>query len=375
LLAFALAAAAGTPATIAAQEFCPERFHIEVGGHRLSLPFCTTHQIDRPDPAIERIVFSIHGVGTNAETYFRSMVEAAEQVPGALARTLIIAPQLMTRAYAETVPLGPTDLFWETGSGRFWGGLSGSSEAHPRPAAISSFEMMDRLLEHLVEPGRFPNLEMIVLAGHSGGGQFTNRYAAATIFDHAALERRGIRIRYIVSNPSSYVYLSAERVVPGVRTRDEFAVPPAEMVEACPGFDRYGTGLQDLGEEWSYIAAVGVERIRQQYGTREVVYLMGTDDSDPQGAALARGCEAMLQGAHRLERGITYFNYIEHFYNGRHNHRISFVPRVAHDHARMWGSAEGLLNIFDHWPYLDRRPTKSAVHGNGRDASRTSRNR
>jgi hypothetical protein len=81
----------------------------------------------------------------------------------------------------------------------------------------------------------------------------------------------------------------------------------------------------------------------------------------------------MLQGAHRLERGITYFNYIEHFYNGRHNHRISFVPRVAHDHARMWGSAEGLLNIFDHWPWLDRdrSRTNGAVDGSGRDSSRT----
>ncbi|MBA4158400.1 MAG: hypothetical protein H0X65_13090 [Gemmatimonadetes bacterium] len=337
----------GAPAL--AQELCPERFHVLVEGERLSLPFCSTHPIDEPNAAVERIVFSIHGVGTNAETYFRNMIRAAERVPGALGRTLVIAPQLLTAAYVENLDIGATDVFWNMSSQRFWGGESGSNEAHPRAVSISSFEIVDRLLAQLAEPGRFPNLKVIILAGHSGGGQFTNRYAAANTFDGEALRQRGVRIRYLVANPSTYVYLTEERVVPGVGTRDEFVVPSADLTEACPGFNTYGTGLEDLEGKWSYLAEVGGERIREQYGKRNVIYLKGMDDNDPEGGSLARGCSAMMQGAHRLERGITYFNFIEHFYKerGGHNHRISFVPGVSHDHGGMWASDQGLLHIFD----------------------------
>lgn len=350
--ALAAVLAVGAPAA-AAQELCADRFSVDVAGERLSLPICTSHPFDRADPSIERIVFSIHGVGTNAETYYESMVSAADRVPGSRGRTLILAPQLMTTAYAETVPIGSADLFWATSSGRFWGAESASTDDHPRSAAISSFTLMDRLLEHLTEPGRFPNLRTIVVAGHSGGGQFTNRYAAASVLDHQALESRGIRIRYIVSNPSTYVYLTNQRAVPGVLTRDQFAAPGADVAQSCGAFDRYGSGLDIAADDWPYLARVGAERIREQYGRREVIYLMGMYDNDPQGAALARGCAAMLQGDHRLERGITYFNHIDAFYaeRGGHRHRISFVPRVAHDHAGIWASDEGVLHIFDYWPH------------------------
>jgi hypothetical protein len=36
--------------------------------------------------------------------------------------------------------------------------------------AISSFEVSDRFLSDLLRPDLFPNLEIVVLAGHSGGG-------------------------------------------------------------------------------------------------------------------------------------------------------------------------------------------------------------
>jgi hypothetical protein len=333
-----------------AQELCPERYYVEVDEHRLSLPYCATVPIDRRNEAIERIVFSIHGVANNAETYFANMVRAAEQVPGAMENTLIIAPQLMTAAYAATVPIGATDLFWQTSSQRFWGGDSGSTEEHPRAAAINSFELFDRLLTDLTDPQVFPNLRIIVLAGHSGGGQFTNRYAAASLFEADPARHRGVPVRYIVANPSTHLYLTAERVMPDSRTRDEFAVPGADVAAACESYDHYGSGLDGL-DAWAYIQSVGVDRIRRQFGERDVVYMNGMNDNDPEGAALARGCAAMLQGAHRLERGITYFNYVEHFYaRDGHRHRIAFVPRVSHDHAGVWASDQGLLHIFDFAP-------------------------
>lgn len=343
-----LAAAFAVPmGTAVAQDICPERYHVEVDGKRLSLPYCTTAPIDQRNENIQRIVFSIHGVGTNATTYFRHMVRAAEEVPGALERTLIIAPKLMTRSFANDADIGPTDVFWNTSSQRFWGGQSGSSEQHPREVSISSFEIMDRLLMDLTDPNLFPNLEIIVLAGHSGGGQFTNRYAVSSTFHGNPARQQNVHIRYIVAQPSTHVYLSNERVDPESRTRVRFQVPPAEAIEDCPRYDNYGAGFQGL-DNWPYLQAVDIEQMRRQYAPRDVVYLHGMNDNDPRASALARGCSAMLQGAHRLERGITYFNFIEYFYDGEHNHRISFVPRVGHSAGRMWISDQGLLHIFDH---------------------------
>lgn len=334
---------------LAAQEnaLCPERYHVEVDGGRLSLPFCANRPIDQADPAVRRIVFSLHGVGTNAGDYYRNMMAAAERVPGALEETLVIGPKLMTRAFADQNDIGPTDVFWNTSSDRFWGAASGSSERNPRGVSISSFELYDRFLADLLDPARFPNLEIVVLAGHSGGGQFMNRYAMSSPFEDEVARPRGVHVRYVVGQPSTHTYLTGERVDPSDRTRQRFRVPPADEVEGCAAWDVYGSGLQGI-EAWPYLAAVGAERMRERYRDRDVVYLHGMDDSDPEDSQLARGCAAMLQGAHRLERGITYYNYIHHLYGtGNHNHRIAFVPRVGHDHAGMWASEPGLLHLFD----------------------------
>ncbi len=355
LLAAALAPVLAPALHAQENALCPERFHVEVEGERLSLPYCANRPIDRADPNVRRVVFSLHGVGTNAGDYYRNMMAAAEKVPGALEETLVIGPKLMTRAFANDHDLSPTDVFWNTSSDRFWGGESGTSERHPRTVTISAFEIYDRMLAEIADPERFPNLEIIVLAGHSGGGQFMNRYAMASPFEDEVARPRGIHVRYVVAQPSTHTYLTGERVDAGDRTRQRFRTPPAEEVEGCNAWDVYGSGLQGL-ENWPYMARVGAERMRERYRERDVVYFHGMDDSDPEDSQLARGCAAMLQGAHRLERGITYHNYIHHLYGtGNHNHRIAFTARVGHDHARMWASDEGLLFLFDHPPVTPGR--------------------
>lgn len=352
VLGFVLAPALGLlPAfasTAAAQtDICPERYHVEVDGGVLSLPFCSNLPVDRPNPEIRRIVFSIHGVATNATTYYRNMVAAAERVPGALDETLIIGPKLMTRAFADDRDLGATDIFWNTSSDRFWGGESGSSERHARVGSISSFELFDRFLADLLRPGLFPNLEIVVLAGHSGGGQFMNRFAMASSFEDDVARPRGVHVRYVVGQPSTHTYLTNERVDLSDRTRQTFRVPGADETEACPGWNEYGAGLEAL-DDWGYMHAAGAASMQARYRDRDVIYLHGMDDSNPEDSQLARGCSAMMQGFHRLDRGITYFNYVNHLYGPEnHAHRIAFVPRVGHDHARMWASEPGLLHIFD----------------------------
>jgi hypothetical protein len=335
-------------AAAAQQPLCPERYHVAVDGHRLSLPYCSNMPTDVRNDDVDRIVFSVHGIGTNAVEYFEWMVAAAERVPGQTSRTLIIGPQLMTAANARAMGIGPTDVYWQSSSDRYWGPLSASIPEHPRAAAISVFELMDRWLADLVRPELFPNLRTVVIAGHSGGGQFTNRYAVASTFDIEAV-RPGLRMVYVVANPSTYVYLTGERLVPG--TTSTFALPASDAVAACPNYDHYGTGLQEK-DAVPYLAALDADRMRRQYAAREVVYLLGEADNDPEGASLARGCNAMLQGTQRLERGVTYFSKMRHVFGPsiEARHRLVTVPDVAHEAWRMWASDEGVRVLFDAEP-------------------------
>ena len=53
-------------------------------------------------------------------------------------------------------------------------------------------------------------MKTVIVAGHSGGRQLVQRYAVAGRGD-GALVKAGIHVRYVVANPSSYVYFSPER--------------------------------------------------------------------------------------------------------------------------------------------------------------------
>src|SRR5438445_13467960 len=86
-------------------------------------------------------------------------------------------------------------------------------------SAIDSFSAMDGLLAALDDKARFPALKEIVVAGHSAGGQYVQRYAAGNRIEPTL----STPVRYLVANPSSYLYLEPWRPVNG---------NPAER---CPG--------------------------------------------------------------------------------------------------------------------------------------------
>jgi hypothetical protein len=115
---------------------------------------------------------------------------------------------------------------------------------------ITSFDFMDTIVNKLGNKSAFPNLKTIVLAGHSAGGQFSNRYEMANLVH----EEVGIPMTYVVSNPSSFAYLDSIRptslaypvtaAAPGY-----MAAPPSEPFERfgeggnCVTYDRWPYGL------------------------------------------------------------------------------------------------------------------------------------
>jgi len=327
-------------------EFFPIAFHDQVilddgvdsGAYTpLKLPYCSSQSLAEPDPDVGGLVVSLHGVGGDAAQYLTNALDARARTSGPRRKTVVVAPQFANEGEISG-PIPPDVLFW-TG-GRFWGSPSGSTDANPRSARIRSFDALDRFLEGICGSGVFPALKRIVIVGHSGGAQFTNRYAAASPFEDAVATPAGIELRYVMLNPGTYLYLDGQRPLGGAL--NQFAAPGA--FGGCPGYDAYGFGLESL---WSYPGRQGADALRTAFGAREVVYMLGSDDTSAT-SSFPASCEAMLQGANRLERGIAYYNHVVLSLGGdvQQRHRLVVVEGLGHWGWGMMTSDDGVREIF-----------------------------
>lgn len=322
--------------TSAQQESIGEKkIEMMKNGTTLTVPYYSNLLIEVGSDDIKNAVIVVHGVNRNADDYFNNMSGAADLENGVSAKTIIIAPQFLKEEDIDFNNLDENHVYWTSRGWRF-GDNSLSTVSNPRPENISSYSVMDTILIRLAE--NYKNLHRIVVTGHSGGGQVTNRYAATNQMTTYLWDNYQIGLRYIVMNPSSYVYLDDKRVIDG--TIDQFEVP-----SGCSTFNDYGYGLNAL---FPYALASGVSTIQDQYDDREVIYLLGGNDNDPNSSSLDDSCPANLQGAHRLERGSIYYNHIISFYGEsvKTQHFLDTVPSVGHSNQGMFQSNEGRFYLF-----------------------------
>lgn len=293
---------------------CRERLAVGAGRY---LPVYRTHALDG-DGGVERAVVVVHGTDRNGDTYFGTMVEALAGA-GELHRTLVVAPDFQTQ---EDGP-APDEPYW---SAEGWkrGDLSASASPLSR---ISSFATVDTLLGVLSDRSRFPRLRSIVLTGHSAGGQFTHRFAGAS----PAADRVGIPMRFVVANPSTYLWLRPERPA-----ADTFARPDSA---ACPGWNDWPYGLSARN---TYAGASADASIRLRLTGRDVRILVG--DTDTLTASLDTSCGANLQGRRRYDRGRNLVRFMDRLFPG-HLHREGVVQGVGHSSRGMYRSTEGLAAL------------------------------
>ncbi len=260
----------------------PDRFHLDAGDLSLGV----SQDWRQPLPNVTRALILVHGRLRNAQTYLQSGIDAAEHA-GVSANTLVIAPQFLNASDIKRNHLDGQVLRW---NGNDW--MAG--EPSTGPGQISSYGALDQIIKHLGNRTLFPALKEIVVAGHSGGGQVVQRFAL-TGHDHPTLKNEGIRLRYVVANPSSYAYFSRQR-------------PVQFDTASCPGFNDWKYGLQHLP---AYAKGQSAEQLEQAYVSRDITYLLGQQDTDPNHPALDKSCEAETQGAYRLMRGHNYFDYLK----------------------------------------------------------------
>jgi hypothetical protein len=356
-VAVVAAAASAVSQTAVAQVTCPnpptavERtYSIQSGlvGYYASHSLSTNY-----NPNVRRAIFLIHGLHGVATSSYDVLADATCRAqslgiaPNAAAETIVIAPKFRSDKYDTNNPSG-----YHVWNDDNWSKGSESVNGH-----VSSYAVIDGMIGMLVGSSRtllglqrrFPNLEMIVIAGHSAGGQFAHRYAATNPRDG---QIGGVRMRYIVANPSSYLYLDDLRPYtdyasgvgdPYTQVGTPFGSmwvtnPGFSDAPICPGsYNDWKFGLSDLN---NYSSAVGASLIRLRLTGREVTVLLGTADNDPDADDLDTSCPAMLQGTNRYERGQRLINHLDIRYPW-HSHRQLDVVGIAHSQSGMFGSYAG----------------------------------
>lgn len=281
---------------------------------------------------VNAAVFVFHGAGRNGDDYYA----AAEKLLRASGKSddevLLIAPNFFSRADAKKHTLEGMPL-WEGNQG--W---NGGWDAANWPRPLSSFEPIDDMLAALLDKTRFPRVQHITIAGHSGGGQIVHRYAVLNTMDET-VRAAGKRISYIIANPSSYLYFTSERPA-----ADGKGYTPFDG-SSCPQFDDYRYGMREMVR---YAGNVDGAALYKRYAGRDVTYLLGTADIDPNHRSIDKSCMAKANGAFRLERGRNYIRYERHLAKTAMtlNRQAFEVIDVDHDQARMFGSTCGARLLF-----------------------------
>ncbi len=317
------AAARPAPGSTPVAQVAPMRVAVPAAGAASGgeLPLYANVDWSRPQPDATRVVLVMHGVDRNASTYFATARDALALAGDDARHTVLLVPQFLTEADAQAHDIGPEVLRWH--GARWEGGLPAEA-----PVAVSSFAALDAILARLADASAFPALRQVVIAGHSGGGQIVQRYAVVGN-GVGALEARGIAVRYVVANPSSYVWFSPER---------------PEPTGACGDADRWKYGFEGNVPPYVTQDAAALEK---RYVQRDVTYLLGGADTDPHHPALDVSCAGEAQGPYRYVRGLNYFHMLQARDGDRLKHRVLTVDGVGHDERRMFTSACGLAALFD----------------------------
>lgn len=308
-------------------------FPVTKSGVTLFLRYCGTKAVDQPNPTIQRLVVVVHGDSRNACDH-ASYIEQSATAAGVAASTLVVAPHFAT---ADDISASDSSLlYWSDGGWK--SGSQSVTSPYARPWTTSSYAVMDLLIQQVASTGTFPNLGSVVVVGHSAGGQFTNRYAAASRvgIDTAT----GPSYRFVIANPSSYLYLDGRRYHAGV-----LGPLTAGEVAACPGYDNYKYGLVS---PYVYLRDNNAAAIPERYRARNVVYLLGDADTSTTDASLDKSCEGEWQGSQRLERGTLFYQYLANVYGSTvySTHSKVVVAGIGHDAKGMYVSAKGVAALF-----------------------------
>jgi hypothetical protein len=318
----------------AIERSCPSIFKVNKSGRLYSLRYASNHPIDKKNNNIKQLIIYIHGARRNGLDYYE-WAEKAVKVADNANETLLIAPQFTSEKDLQNNNHDASHLFWTNNNWRI-GDESVSSKKRMMEDSFSSFTLVDSIIAKVCNKDLFPKLKKVIIIGHSAGGQFVSRYAGMTPVPNVF---NNYNFSFIVMNPSSYLYLDDRRPF----TVDSVLSFKRPDTTGCPNFNIYPRGMESLNP---YASKINKETIKNQFLTREILFLLGGKDVNMNDSSLDKSCEGNLQGRFRLERGQFFYEYLQLFADKKKIHKMEVVPNVAHDGDKMINSKAALWYLF-----------------------------
>jgi hypothetical protein len=302
--------------------------HLGSGDKTYDFPVYVNHALNGDLRGIREVIFVQHGLQRNGDDYYTAAAALLKQSGRSPAEVLLVAPN-----FPGTPDAGKGFEGMPVWSVQGW--LGGEDSVNP-PPALSSLQVLDDLVAFVTDKRRLPDVTRVTVAGHSGGGQLVHRYAVLNNVDER-IRAGGIDLRYVIANPSSYLYFTTERPNGTGFARYDTA--------RCAGYDKYRYGMQDMVP---YARGDDGMALYRRYMQRQVTYLVGSEDNDPNHRVLDKACGAEAEGPTRLQRARGYWRYEGYLAAAGQTsrHRSYEVVGVGHDQARMFGSRCGAQAVF-----------------------------
>jgi pimeloyl-ACP methyl ester carboxylesterase len=319
---------------------------VQVGSNGGRSLVYTTYALSKPNPRITRALIMIHGTLRNPDVYFTTATAAAF-LAHALDDTVVIAPRIASAQGNCKDELAVSEISYSCGGDSWRSGGAAASDS-----SVTSFDFVDRLVERLADKKTFPNIRVIVIAGHSAGGQFVARYEMA----NKVHETLGVPLHYVVSNPSSYAWPDATRPLPTGDAAPEaarmgwqleskphtnFSYGAFAGASTCPNFDKWPYGLEQRTS--GYTAGMSDDQLKKQLASRPTTYLLSQVDTLPLGG-FDSGCGAMAQGATRRARGEAYFKWVTEHLGAKHE--VKIIEECGHNNRCVYTDDAALPVIF-----------------------------
>ena len=206
----------------------------------------------------------------------------------------------------------------------------GSDNKYPHNSRhTSSFYVLDQLIHYFDNTTLFPNVNQIVLAGHSLGGQMLQRYASIS----TDVSNTNSPVTYWIGNPNSLTWMSESR--------------PLSTTD-CSDYDDYRDGFANYTEYGmtygNSIVNQGRTTLLANLRSKRVAWARGLLDHGDDSS----NCSPFTEGEDRNER---FFFFIKQFPvscsdpTARDCHTVDLV-QSSHDNGQMYKSSAGLARLF-----------------------------
>lgn len=236
-------------------------------------------------PDIKKAVVAVHGVSQDSDAYARNAIRSAELHGEKDGTYGVIAPQFMQ--VEDRSKISSETPYWD---GTAWN----SGYQSVGGGDISSFDVMNKILKELADENQFPNLEKVVIAGNSSGGQFVGRYASGGDSPRKIFGS-DVDASYVAMNSMSYMKFD----------------PKIE----------YKYGMKDMNR---YMKNVGPEQLMDNFSSRDVNILYGEHDNN-------------------VDQGKVFYKHIQSVFGKgiTATHDFEIVPDVGHGASDMFRSKVG----------------------------------